>query len=103
MSLRSGYNFECLDIETLFLVWWDIITILSTKVIGEGQGHYGKIDTKFFCYDLWSMSSQGKGNFEVKFIPELNGNCLDFYPEAGDGPSTEWTLVEYLFTSILKL
>ena len=50
-----------------------------------------------------SMSSPGKGHFEVKFIPESNGNCLDFYPEADGGPSTEWTLVKYLFTSILKL
>ena len=34
----QGITFECLDIETSFLVWWDILTIsrssLSIKVIG---------------------------------------------------------------------
>ena len=34
----QAITFECLDIETSFLVWWDIFTIprsiLSTKVIG---------------------------------------------------------------------
>ena len=40
-----------------------------------------------------SRPSQGQCHFEVKVIPESNCKCLDFYPEAGDGPSTECILV----------
>ena len=43
----QAITFECLDKETSFLVWQDILKIsrssLSTKVIEEGQGHFGKI------------------------------------------------------------
>ena len=46
MSVQAT-TFECLDIETSFLVWCDILAIsrssLNTKVIGEGQGHFDKI------------------------------------------------------------
>ena len=40
-----------------------------------------------------SKSSQGQSHFEINFIPESNGKCLDFYPEAGSRPSTECILV----------
>ena len=40
-----------------------------------------------------SRSSQGQGYLKVMFIPELNGKCLDLYPEAGNGPSSECILV----------
>ena len=40
-------TFECRDIETSFLAWWYTLAIsrssLSTKVIGQGQGHFCKI------------------------------------------------------------
>ena len=35
LSVCTGYNFECIDLETLFLAWWCILTIwscLSIKV-----------------------------------------------------------------------
>ena len=36
-----------------------------------------------------SMSSQGQGHCKFKVIPESNCKYLDFYHEAGGGPSTE--------------
>ena len=39
------------------------------------------------------MVVSGQGQFKVKVTPESNCNCLDFYPEAGSGPSIECILV----------
>ena len=54
-------------------------------------------DTKFIIYDkymvlLWSprsRSSEGQGHCKFKVIPDSNCKCLEFYHEAGGGPSTE--------------
>ena len=40
-----------------------------------------------------SRSSQDKGHLNVKVIPESSFKCLDFYHEAGGGPSIECILV----------
>ena len=40
-----------------------------------------------------TLSHQDQGYFEVKVILESNCKCLDYYPEAGGGPSTEYFLV----------
>ena len=36
-----------------------------------------------------SMSSQGQGHCSSRSFPESNCKYLDFYHEAGGGPSTE--------------
>ena len=90
----QAITFECPDKETSFLVWWYILTIsrtyLSTKVIGQGQGHFCKIDYS----DCWTPHSLPQPTYDInmiikdKVIPELNFKCLDFSPKAGGGPST---------------
>ena len=75
----QAITFECLDIETSFLAWWYMLTIsrssLSTKVIGQGQGHYCKIDCsdcqtsnchnqlRVFVWSSTSRSFQGQSHF----------------------------------------
>ena len=80
----QAITFECLDIETSILEWWDILTIsrlnLSTKVIGWRSRSLWQncliwlLNTKFFCYDqlmILKCSSrsklfQGQGDMKVK-------------------------------------
>ena len=91
-------TFECLDIETSFLVWWYILTISRSS-----------LDTKFVCYDqlivlmlsLRSRSSHGQGHFKITVILRSRSfwnqmaMYFDFYPEAGGWLSSECS--SYLF------
>ena len=82
-------TFECLNIETSFLVWWYILTIsrssLSIKVKVTFVNGFLDTNIKFLCYNqltilIWSSksrSSQGQYHFEVKVIPE--SNCVSVW------------------------
>ena len=94
-------TFECLDIETSFLVWWYILTIsrsnLSIKVIESrskllwSDRFFGLLDTKFLCFDqlmvlvlsFKSRSFQGQGHLKITVILELIGNVFCFLYRSG--------------------
>ena len=94
-------TFECLDIETSFLVWQYILTIsrssLRIKVIGSMSrslwqlaswtvGHQISLLWPAYSTDVvikvkvisQSRLSQGHSHFEVKIIQESNGNVFQF-------------------------
>ena len=58
-------TFECLDIESSFSVWWNILTISRSSLSIKSHwvkvmvilinGHFGLLGTKFFCYDQFMV------------------------------------------------
>ena len=87
LSVCSVYNFECLDTETSFLKWLNIIVTsrssLSIKVILSGQGHCIKmgflscwISNSFAVTILWFEYCL-QDHFEVSIISKSNYKCFD--------------------------
>ena len=65
----QAITFECLNIETSYLVWWDILTISKgsiwvPKSLDEGQDHFGKIDYS----DCWWPTNDIEIFIKVKVI-----------------------------------
>ena len=91
-------TFEVFHIETLFLVWWYILTIsrssLSTKVIGSrSRSSHGKclvcyMDIRFNLVRL--VWCQGHKWGQDQGHSRSGCECLTFYRQAGGGHLTEW-------------
>ena len=95
-------NFD-LDPMTLVLKHYlhsDLLTYYINEVNVNGFKGYGfetmknhvvivHVCDKVFVWPPRSWSSQGQGHCKFKVIPESSCKCLDFYHEAGGGPSTK--------------
>ena len=78
----------------------------------HNQGHRVKVKVIFVNWLFWLLDTKHidmiikvkvisgvkviSSHVKVKVIPESNCKCLDFYPEAGGGPSTKCiVLIEF--------